>query len=96
MLSHRSDYISIYSNSWGPSDSGFAVGGPGKYTTAVLQQGAAEVGHLLPHSGLVDCSPDALITLPLCARVAEGWAAFTHLQVVMEAQMVTHVQLMDT
>ena len=53
MLSHRSDHISIYSNSWGPSDSGFAVGGPGKYTAAVLQQGAAEVGHLLTPSCLI-------------------------------------------
>lgn len=44
MLSHQPDYISIYSNSWGPSDSGFVVGGPEKYTAAVLEQGASEVG----------------------------------------------------
>ena len=43
MLSHRNDYISVYSNSWGPLDNGFAVGGPGTYTSAVLQQSATEV-----------------------------------------------------
>lgn len=44
MLSHQTDYISIYSNSWGPLDTGFVVAGPGKYTEAVLQLGATEVG----------------------------------------------------
>lgn len=44
MLSHQPDYISVYSNSWGPLDSGFVVAGPGKYTEAVLKLGATEVG----------------------------------------------------
>ena len=45
MLSHEPDYISVYSNSWGPSDNGCVVGGPGTYTAAVLEQAAAEVSH---------------------------------------------------
>lgn len=52
MLSHQPDYISIYSNSWGPLDSGFVVGGPGKYTEAVLKLGATEVG--LPYYHLFE------------------------------------------
>ena len=43
MLTYQPDYISIYSCSWGPSDSGFVVAGPWKYTQYALQQGATQV-----------------------------------------------------
>ena len=50
MLSYRSDYISVYSCSWGPSDSGFTVAGPEQYARTVLQQGASQVESLLSPS----------------------------------------------
>ena len=87
MLSHQPHYISVYSNSWGPSDSGFVVGGPGKYTLTVLQQGATEV------YTAINVQYTVLLTC-LLARDVEVWATSTHLQVVMVVQMVTHVQLM--
>ncbi|KAJ7336048.1 Proprotein convertase subtilisin/kexin type 6 [Desmophyllum pertusum] len=39
-LSHASDYIDIYSNSWGPGDKGFEVAGPGFLAQRALQNGA--------------------------------------------------------
>lgn len=42
-LGYRDDVIQIYSNSWGPSDTGFIVDGPGKLTERVLAAGAQEV-----------------------------------------------------
>ncbi|KAJ7336055.1 hypothetical protein OS493_013430 [Desmophyllum pertusum] len=39
-LSHASDHIDIYSNSWGPDDKGFEVAGPGHLTQRALQNGA--------------------------------------------------------
>ena len=42
-LSHEIGIIDIYSNSWGPPDKGFYVGGPGRYTKMTLEQGAREV-----------------------------------------------------
>jgi hypothetical protein len=38
-LGYRNDYINIYSNSWGPSDSGYHVDGPGELLTATLENG---------------------------------------------------------
>ena len=42
-LKFKRDYIDIYSNSWGPSDKGFEVEGPGTKTLKVLKEGAEEV-----------------------------------------------------
>lgn len=42
-LNYRPQYIDIYSNSWGPSDSGFIVGGPGTYTKKAMLKGIKEV-----------------------------------------------------
>ena len=42
-LSHKSDYIDIYSNSWGPGDKGFEVVGPGKLTQMALKNGTEKV-----------------------------------------------------
>jgi furin len=42
-LGYRNDYINIYSNSWGPSDSGYHVDGPGELLTATLENGVKTV-----------------------------------------------------
>ena len=42
-LSYRKDIVDIYSNSWGPYDSGSNVDGPGQLTEMALQNGAREV-----------------------------------------------------
>ena len=42
-LGYRNDYIMIYSNSWGPLDTGFIVDGPGFYTRATLRNGILSV-----------------------------------------------------
>ena len=42
-LGYRSDHIDIYSCSWGPSDWGFEIVGPGLLTQRVLQIGAEKV-----------------------------------------------------
>ena len=42
-LSHNRNDIDIYSNSWGPSDFGFAVDGPGSLTRQAFMEGATEV-----------------------------------------------------
>ena len=42
-LGRRNDYIQVYSNSWGPSDSGFIVSGPGLLTEQALHNGVIHV-----------------------------------------------------
>lgn len=42
-LSFRTDYIDIYSNSWGPGENGFEVDGPEKYTQIALKDGTEKV-----------------------------------------------------
>ena len=42
-LSYRNDIVDIYSNSWGPSDTGSIVDGPGYLTELALKNGATEV-----------------------------------------------------
>ena len=44
-LSHNNDIIDIYSNSWGPYDSGFLVEGPDVLAKMALEMGAKEVSH---------------------------------------------------
>ena len=45
-LGHKRDDIHIYSNSWGPSDSGFGVAGPGSLLKQTLMEGAQAVSNL--------------------------------------------------
>ena len=42
-LSFRRDIVDIYSNSWGPVDSGSQVDGPGTLTAQALEMGVREV-----------------------------------------------------
>ena len=39
-LTFENDIVDVYSNSWGPSDSGSHVAGPGQLTRLALQMGA--------------------------------------------------------
>ena len=39
----RSDVIQVYSNSWGPSDDGFTVQGPGPLSYEALYEGITNV-----------------------------------------------------
>lgn len=41
-ISLKPDYVDIYSNSWGPSDSGFEIGEAGVVTEEALKQGAVK------------------------------------------------------
>ena len=47
-LSHNNDIIDIYSNSWGPPDTGFWAVGPESITRRALEMGAKEVCDI-PH-----------------------------------------------
>ena len=38
-LTHRRDYVDVYSSSWGPDDDGRTVDGPGNLTTQALIEG---------------------------------------------------------
>ena len=51
-LTYKNSIIDIYSNSWGPPDSGFHVSGPGELANMALQSGAREVDLLLPTAGI--------------------------------------------
>ena len=42
-LSHATNLIDIYSNSWGPNDKGLEVEGPGPFTQRALKNGAEKV-----------------------------------------------------
>ena len=42
-LSHRSDVIDVYSNSWGPPDDGYSVGKLGPLAELTFKQEAKEV-----------------------------------------------------
>ena len=42
-LSYARDVIDVYSNSWGPPDSGFHSRGPRTLTRQVLKEGVTEV-----------------------------------------------------
>ena len=46
-LSFKPNYIDIYSNSWGPSDTGAAVEGPGHATEKALEHGAKNVSSVI-------------------------------------------------
>ena len=42
-LSYKRDIVDVYSNSWGPFDSGDNVDGPGLLTEMALENGVQEV-----------------------------------------------------
>ena len=42
-VGHKDSYIHIYSNSWGPSDYGFTVEGPGALLRETFSNGVKEV-----------------------------------------------------
>ena len=42
-LSYKRDIVDVYSNSWGPFDSGSNVDGPGLLTEMALENGVQEV-----------------------------------------------------
>ena len=42
-LTYENDIVDIYSNSWGPFDSGNVVSGPGPLTQLALETGASQV-----------------------------------------------------
>ena len=42
-LGFKDDYIDVYSNSWGPSDFGFTVQGPGHLAQRAMQTAVGEV-----------------------------------------------------
>ena len=46
-LQHKRQEIDIYSNSWGPSDNGYLVHGPGKLVKKALRQGTKWVGCIM-------------------------------------------------
>lgn len=46
-LSHLNVIIDIYSNSWGPSDNGNIVDGPGRLTQMALEQAVRQVSNNL-------------------------------------------------
>ena len=43
MLSYSNHYVDVYSNSWGPSDFGFTVGGPGPLARSTFEESTAQV-----------------------------------------------------
>ena len=43
ILSHANDIIDVYSNSWGPHDTGSNVEGPGMLTKMTLRNAAIQV-----------------------------------------------------
>ena len=48
-LSYKRDIVDIYSNSWGPHDSGSSVDGPSHLTSLALERGVKEVCLLGKH-----------------------------------------------
>ena len=45
-LQYKQKEIHIYSNSWGPADDGYTVGGPGKFIEMSLEKGARQVRYI--------------------------------------------------
>ena len=42
-LGYQYSYVDVYSNSWGPSDFGFIVSGPGRLVANTLRNGVTRV-----------------------------------------------------
>ena len=45
-LSYKENHVDVYSNSWGPSDSGYVVSGPGHYLAKTFENGVITVSIL--------------------------------------------------
>ena len=43
ILSYEDSYVDIYSNSWGPAETGFTVGGPGYLTLETFKRETKQV-----------------------------------------------------
>jgi hypothetical protein len=43
VLGFKGNHIHVYSNSWGPHDNGFTVGGPDTLAKNAIETGAAQV-----------------------------------------------------
>ena len=55
-LSFRSNFIDIYSNSWGPGDLGWLVKGPGPLLANALKKGILLVSmNVEPHTATIKC-----------------------------------------
>ena len=87
-LSWQGDVVDIYSNSWGPSDDGFTVAGPGTLLQMTLETSVQEVNHSKP------CVQGNDVILHSC-RVEMGKGPSTRLQLGMVV-LVTRVLLMAT
>ena len=75
-LSHLNVIIDIYSNSWGPSDNGNIVDGPGRLTQMALAQAARQVSNntvylsykLVLSSALANCVLKYLLVQIKCSN----------------------------
>ncbi len=75
-LSHLRDTIEIYSNSWGPSDAGIVVSGPGSLVQMAFEQGVAQVSTTCKRTGH-DFKPcHCLKTVLQVAVVSTGISTF--------------------
>ena len=62
-LSYASDIIDVYSNSWGPIDSGDVVSGPEMLTRMALRNGAIEVSSKVKYKWIRKSIKDQLLLL---------------------------------
>ena len=84
-LTWKMQDIDVYSNSWGPSDTGAAVSGPGATLMEALKQGVTNVSiTILPQQSLIH----------RFARVVKEKGPSTPLLLAMAEKMSTPVQLM--
>ena len=91
-LSHKNDYIQIYSSSWGPVDNGFTVDGPEKLLRHVFETSVKQVGIIGRYLKAVLCS---LITLPYYRGAMEKAQSMYGLLAMVVTVMI-HVQLTAT
>lgn len=54
-LGHLQQDIDIYSNSWGPTDNGVLVDGPGPLTRAVMENGIKTVSEIIDTFDVCSC-----------------------------------------
>ena len=74
-LMHSLGNVDIYSNSWGPLDSGDIVSGPGHITMFALKNGVTRVRQILIHVWRASVSQTSCQNIPyfdkyICARTA--------------------------
>ena len=95
-LTYKNDIVDVYSNSWGPPDSGFHVEGPGHVVKLALKTGAQEVLYnaMLCANPIMRIALTILSIIIYCRAVMEKDLFFYGLM-VMEARLMT-VQVMAT